>query len=208
MLSRARPRRWISICGRSIAGLLLTITVAEASAAAAVITGTVTSRAPLSPVDAAVVLHGPPHRDAAPARATIDQRERRFHPRVLVVAPGTTVEFPNNDSTLHNVRSSSSAHRFDLGLYAPGESRSTVFPAPGIVKIMCTAHPEMEAYVLVSDSPHYASVSERGIYRIDGVPPGTYELEVWHPDTKPVTRRVTLKENVPVLTVDVDLPPR
>ena len=154
-------------------------------------------------VDAVVVLHGP--KAPAAARATIDQRQHRFIPRVLAVTVGTTVEFPNHDDVLHNVYSHSPAQRFDLGLYPPGETRSAVMEKPGVVEIECSAHADMKAYVIVSDSPYHAAVSAQGAYRIDDVPPGTYEIELWHPDFEPVKRPLEVPAGAPVLNMDLDL---
>src|SRR5688572_9200160 len=50
-----------------------------------------------------------------PGRARMDQRNETFLPRVLAIDAGTVVDFPNNDSTYHNVFSLSSARKFDLG---------------------------------------------------------------------------------------------
>jgi len=48
----------------------------------------------------------------------------KFIPRVLAVAVGTTVDFPNKDKTFHNDFSTSEAKKFDLGLYLSGQIRT------------------------------------------------------------------------------------
>jgi plastocyanin len=161
--------------------------------------------ADMPPADAVVILHGATQQPPPGEPSTIDQRARRFIPRVVVVSPGTTVHFPNHDMTHHNVHSRSSAHRFDLGLYPPGETRSTTFETPGMVEIRCTAHNDMEAYVVVSDSPYFAAVSGEGTYRIEGVAPGTYDAEIWHPDAVTLRTPLTVRPDIPVLTIDFDL---
>ena len=50
----------------------------------------------------------------------MDQRQETFVPHLLAMTVGTTVDFPNNDRTYHNVFSLSKARRFDLGRYAAG----------------------------------------------------------------------------------------
>jgi len=50
----------------------------------------------------------------------IDQRGKRFIPRVTAVTPGTQIEFPNNDSVFHNVYAAFEASTFDLGEYPRG----------------------------------------------------------------------------------------
>lgn len=116
------------------------------------------------------------------AREIILQQDTTFVPSVLTVAPGTTVEFANEDSFFHNVFSYSQAMRFDLGRYPAGQSKSVTFEESGIVKVYCEVHDFMRAVVLVLDTPYHASVSEDGSFTIRGVPPGTYDLVAWHAD--------------------------
>lgn len=206
----AKSRHWTLISARSFVGAALALGLFARPVPAVVVKGTVTFRgAPLAsalqPADAVVILHGakkPPH---AEGPATIDQRQHRFVPRVIVVVPGTRVQFPNHDASYHNVYSRSRSHRFDLGLYPPGETRSTIVENPGVIEIRCSAHPDMEAYVVVSDSPYHARVSESGIYQIGDVDAGTYEVELWHPDATPVRKPLTVEPQISVLTVDLDL---
>src|SRR5262249_31672411 len=63
------------------------------------------------------------------------QKDQSFVPRVLAIAAGTRVDFPNLDPIFHNVFSLSPARRFDLGKYPRGDSRRIVFPKPGLVNV-------------------------------------------------------------------------
>ena len=138
-------------------------------------------------------------------KALMDQRDLKFVPRVLAVLVGTTVEFPNNDKTFHNVYSSSEAKKFDLGLYAPGKSRGAKFDKAGVVKILCNVHPSMEAYVVVKGHPNYGATDSRGIYSVSGVPLGRYRLEVWHPDFGTKVLPFELVRDGEVLALDVEM---
>lgn len=138
-------------------------------------------------------------------KAVIDQRDMKFIPRVLAVIAGTEVEFPNNDKTFHNVYSTSEAKKFDLGLYAPGKSRSAKFDKPGVVKILCNAHPSMEAYLVVKSHPYYSGTDARGNYSVSGVPLGKYRLEVWHPDFGVKVVPFALVRAGEVLALDVEM---
>lgn len=142
---------------------------------------------------------------SAMQRAIIDQRELKFIPRVLPVLAGTTVEFPNNDKTFHNVFSAAEPKKFDLGLYPSSETRSAMFDKPGVVKILCNVHPNMEAYVVVKDHPYFSAADRKGNYQIQDVPLGKYRIEVWHPDygTRMVPFELVRKGEV--LAVDMDL---
>ena len=138
-------------------------------------------------------------------KAVMDQREVKFIPRVLPVLAGTTVSFPNNDKTWHNVFSKSEAKPFDLGLYPAGETRSVTFDKPGVVRILCNVHPSMEAYVVVKGHAYFAAPDKRGNYRINAVPLGQYRLEVWHPDFETKVVSFNLVREGEVLTLNVDL---
>ncbi|HEX7880375.1 MAG TPA: hypothetical protein VF720_13250 [Candidatus Eisenbacteria bacterium] len=117
----------------------------------------------------------------------IDQKDERFQPSALVVQTGTTVDFLNSDPFYHNVFSLSSPRKFDLGRYRKGSSRPVTFEKPGLVRLFCDIHPSMLGYVLVSPSPWGAAASPEGNFAITDVPPGTYDVMVWHePLTDPI----------------------
>ncbi len=112
-------------------------------------------------------------------RAAMDQRHETFVPHLLAITVGTTVDFPNNDRTYHNVFSLSKARRFDLGRYAAGRSKSVRFDRPGIVRVFCDIHSHMNAFILVFTHRFYSVADPEGRYQIDHVPPGTYTLVAW-----------------------------
>ena len=136
-----------------------------------------------------------------PVRARMDQRNETFLPHVLAIDAGTVVDFPNNDTTYHNVFSLSKTRKFDLGRYARGKSKSVPFERPGIVRIFCDIHSHMSAFVLVFSHPYYAKAEADGRYRIDNVPPGTYTVSAWHEGETVEKKTVT----VPPQGGDVDL---
>ena len=130
----------------------------------------------------------------AEPHARIDQRDESFVPHVLAIVAGTTVDFPNNDVTYHNVFSFSRTKTFDLGRYAKGKSKSVRFDQPGIVRVFCEIHSHMSAFILVF-AHHYFSITDPdGSYRIDNVPPGSYSVFVWNESLPLESRRVTVPE--------------
>jgi plastocyanin len=138
-------------------------------------------------------------------KAVMDQREQRFSPVVLPVVVGTRVAFPNNDKSWHNVYSKGGAKDFDLGLYPPGKSRDVTFDKPGVARILCNAHPNMEAFVVVKEHPFFSGADKRGNYRIDGIPLGKYRVTVWHPELGTTEAGVELVREGQVSDIDFDL---
>ncbi len=117
---------------------------------------------------------------AEAGRAMMNQRNETFAPHVLPITTGTTVDFPNGDRIYHNVFSLSKTASFDLGRYAAGRSKSVRFDRPGIVRVFCEIHSHMSAFILVFSHPFYATTDDEGRYRIDNVPPGTYNVIAWN----------------------------
>lgn len=130
--------------------------------------------------------------DREPGRAVMDQRNETFLPRLLAVQTGTTVDFPNSDSTYHNVFSLSRARRFDLGRYAAGKTKSVRFDRPGVVRVFCDIHSHMSAFVVVFNHPYFRVTDAEGRFRIDNVPPGTYTVVGWYEGEARTQRAVTV----------------
>jgi plastocyanin len=115
-----------------------------------------------------------------PMRASIQQRNETFVPRVVAVTAGSTVDFPNGDPFFHDVFSLSRGGSFDLGSYPQGQSKSERFTRPGLIKVYCHLHSHMTASIMVFDHPYFALPAADGAFVIEDVPPGTYSVIAWH----------------------------
>jgi plastocyanin len=115
--------------------------------------------------------------------AVMDQRNETFVPHVIAIMTGTTVDFPNSDKFYHNVFSLSKTARFDLGRYPAGRFRSIRFDKPGIVRVFCDIHSHMNAFILVFSHPFFTLTDQEGRYRIDNIPPGSYNVVAWNEGT-------------------------
>lgn len=113
-------------------------------------------------------------------RGRMVQKGKRFSPHVLAVETGTEVDFPNEDPFFHNVFSIYDGRRFDLGLYASGESRPVTFSRPGVSYIFCNIHPQMSAAILALNTPYFAVSTVPGTFSMESVASGKYQLQVWH----------------------------
>jgi plastocyanin len=127
----------------------------------------------------------------------ITQQGATFEPHVLPIMVGTTVEWPNNDTILHNVFSFSETRPFDLGLYKSpysGKVPSVTFDKPGKVDVFCSIHTRMSCVILVLENPFFASADKKGSYSITNVPPGTYKLKAWHERLPTQSKEVTVPQ--------------
>lgn len=135
----------------------------------------------LSPLNA-IAPHGAPR-----PRSVITQRNKRFLPHIVAVEAGSEVDFPNEDPFFHNVFSIFNGKRFDLGLYASGETRPVNFNRPGISYIFCNIHPQMSAIVVALDTPYFAISGQTGDFNLGNLPAGAYRLGFWHERARPET---------------------
>ena len=143
-----------------------------------------------------------------PQKKIIDQRNLKFIPTVVAIMAGATVDFPNNDTSWHNVYSKGGANDFDLGLYASGKTRSKKFDKAGVSRILCNAHPNMEAFVVVKDHPFFSTTDSRGNYQITNVPVGKVRVEVWYPNLEVTSEGVEIVRDGEVFAFNVDLKKR
>jgi len=143
--------------------------------------------------------------DHEAGRARMDQRNESFVPHLLAVTVGTTVDFPNNDRTYHNVFSLSKGQRFDLGRYGAGHSKAVRFDHPGVVRVFCDIHSHMNAFILVFNHRFFNITDPDGSYEIDGVPPGTYTLVAWIEGAVRDTKSVSVGADQRVVEADFPL---
>jgi plastocyanin len=143
-----------------------------------------------------------------PHKKLMDQRNMKFVPTVAAIMVGETVDFPNNDKSWHNVYSKGGANDFDLGLYAPGKTRSQKFDKPGVSRILCNAHPNMEGFVVVKAQPFFSTTDSRGNYEIKNVPLGKVRVEIWHPSLGVRSENIEIVRAGEVYSLNVDLKKR
>jgi plastocyanin len=127
-------------------------------------------------------------------KASIEQRDRRFAPDLVVIPAGSSVAFPNFDPVFHNVFSLSKAKGFDLGNYPKGQSRTVTFQSAGIVAVYCHLHPNMAATIVVAPTRWATRADRDGEFTLENVPPGTYTVVAWHKVAGTFKKTVTIGE--------------
>ena len=124
--------------------------------------------------------------------AVMAQRDASFVPRVLAVTVGTEVQFINEDRFFHNVFSLTPGASFNIGRRRPGVTVTQRLNEVGEIKVFCDIHSQMRGSVLVLDTPYFGGVAPDGSFRLDGVPPGRYELRAFHPDFTELRTELTV----------------
>jgi plastocyanin len=126
----------------------------------------------------------------------VDQKNCQYAPHSLIVPAGSKIEITNSDPILHNVQGHQVTDQgqqtlFNIAQPVRGQ-RTTVETSltPGIVFLTCEAgHPWMSGYVFVANHPYVTVTRDDGEFVIEGVPPGTYRIKMWH-------EGVVLKRNI------------
>lgn len=125
----------------------------------------------------------------------VAQQNLQFAPYILIVPVGATVRFPNLDRVRHHVYSFSEGNRFELELFGRDESRAHRFTQTGIAAVGCNIHDQMQAYIVIVDTPYVGRTTASGSVVIPGAS-GAGTLRVWHPNLRArggaMTRAVTL----------------
>jgi plastocyanin len=122
----------------------------------------------------------------------------RFTPRVQVVKPNATVKTTSKDAVLHTTQAllDNGKTIFNVALPVPGITISKPIGAAGPMRLHCNTHPWMRGWVIVTGEA--AAISGAGgRFTIDNVPPGSYELRVWHETLKGAPQRVTVAAGQP-----------
>jgi plastocyanin len=127
--------------------------------------------------------------------ALMDQYGNAFHPEILVVRPGQTVEFRNSEDVAHNVHVIDQHTRetiFNVATPVVG-SYEYSFEEAGAFDVSCNMHSWMAAFIIVTDAPYVAIADKDGEFSLPAVPAGNYTVRVWNvEETRRVERRVQL----------------
>jgi len=186
--------RHVVVLSGTILALAATVGLPLSAAPASGLTGTVKATGLSSNADAIVYVV-----QAAgtftPSSVTMDQKMMQFIPHVLPVLIGTTVKFLNSDPTPHNVFTGD-FEKFNLGTWPQGQTKDHVFDKcakfPCAYATLCRVHAEMEGYVVVLQNPYFAVSAKDGHFAIPNLPPGKYDVAVWHPKLKGKSQSVTV----------------
>jgi hypothetical protein len=161
-----------------------------------------------------VLIEGVTRGKKAKGDVIVDNHKCLFVSHVSAAMAGDRVRVKNSDPILHNTHGFLGKPTvFNLAL--PNKDQmidiTRRLTKPGVVRVLCDAHPHMFGWLVVHDSPYVTVTDDQGAFRIDGVPPGTWKVTMWHEgfrargvdkdgrplygDPRTVTKQVTLAPN-------------
>ncbi len=139
-------------------------------------------------------------RDKAPPKEPVVLRQIhcQYVPHITVVQTNQALHITNEDETLHNLFAVPRSNpAFGDGMPVKGQFLVKRYPNPEIgLRVSCSVHLWMLAYIHILDHPYHDVTGESGTFEITNVPPGEYELSVWHefkrfkPDQETIKVRV------------------
>src|SRR5215472_7172103 len=130
--------------------------------------------------------------DLPEVRRTLDQRACRYVPHILLVPVDANMQAMSSDPILHTLQMFGAAS-YNLPFPFQNQFVSRTMHKAGVVEMKCNAgHVWMNAEMLVVQHPYYAVTDNKGEYHLTGVPPGDYELEVWHEGWKVVREETVM----------------
>lgn len=141
--------------------------------------------------NAVVVVTGLPW-SADPPAPMLNNERCFFVPRVQVARTRSRLDITSVDETLHSTHAYDDRQRtmFNIALPFPGLNVTRPLRRPGVVRIECDSHGWMRGWIYVTDDVAAVTGAD-GRFEIAGVPPGTYDLAVWHERYEGETQQVT-----------------
>ncbi|MEO8678779.1 MAG: carboxypeptidase regulatory-like domain-containing protein [Vicinamibacterales bacterium] len=134
----------------------------------------------------------------APADTPVINEKCRFAPRVQVARPNTKVRTTSKDPMLHTTNAATAAGKtlFNVALPFPGMDIVKPIGGAGLLRLTCNIHPWMRGFIVVTDEMAAVTGAD-GRFSLAGVPPGTYELKVWHEVLKAAAQKITVVSGKP-----------
>jgi hypothetical protein len=135
---------------------------------------------------------------------TIKPKTCIFGPYTSVIAQGKFLQFRNQDPVKHSPHTYASKGRVKTTMHnedLPGDGEldlEVLFQKEKtmVLKLECDQHDHMQNWFRRVENPYYTFSDETGAFKLDQIPPGTYELIAWHPKFRREQKQnITVTEN-------------
>jgi hypothetical protein len=118
--------------------------------------------------------------DIPEPRRSLDQKQCRYEPHILLVPENGPLQLKSSDAVLHTVHMDGAAS-YNLPFPFIDRPVTRTMPAAGLVNVRCNGgHSWMNAEIMVVSHPYYAVTDESGKFELTDVPPGQYQIVAWH----------------------------
>src|SRR5262245_44869051 len=130
---------------------------------------------------------------AAAQNVEIDQKKCEYSPHVQVMAVNSEIVLRNSDPILHNIQFFQGQDSlFNIAQPVQGQVSKQKLEKVGTLYVECAVHGWMQGNVVVVDNPYFALTDENGKFSITDLPPGKYQLRIWHEYLGELTRELTV----------------
>jgi len=126
-----------------------------------------------------VLLAGPQFQAVPPKNVYVEIAGLQANPPAVVVTEGSVIEFKNLDKVSHDLSVPDHPDVMPPERLAAGTVRKQRFGTAGAYLVRCSEYPHIVLSVIVTSSPLYAVVDDKGAFQINDVPEGHATLKVW-----------------------------
>ena len=146
--------------------------------------------------NAVVIVEGVKRGKAMPPaaqNAEIDQKKCEYTPHVQVMAVNSEITLRNSDPILHNIQFFQGQNSlFNIAQPVQGQVNKQKLEKASTIYVECAVHGWMQGNVVVVDNPYYALTDDNGRFSITDLPPGKYQVKIWHEYVGELTSEVTV----------------
>jgi plastocyanin len=109
------------------------------------------------------------------------------------MAVNTEISLRNSDPILHNIQFFEGDNSlFNIAQPVQGQVNKKKIEKAGTIYVECAVHGWMQGNVVVVDNPYYAVTDDNGKFSIPDLPPGKYQVKIWHEYLGELNREVTV----------------
>ena len=137
-----------------------------------------------------------------------------FVPKVQVLPRGSTLLLGNRDDESHTVHARLGTDTlFNVASVPGSKDRRITLDRAGIVTLTCDVHPQMRAFIVVTDGALATVTDHDGRFAFADVPNGRYQLHAWrspsspHESTAPERTLATVDVAPGLAPLTLSLPP-